>query len=180
MVACLAVATALAACVPTGPRPELTDDTLPAAGEAAPFECPDPDGPFAEFEVAGVRVIGDAEVTERCVLVADSPALRSQGLQEVTDLAGYDGMLFVFPTDSEAWFWMRNTVLPLSIAFVDAEGHVVSSTDMEPCPEAVDCPSYGPAGRYRWALEVPQGRLDDFGLGAGGSLDPTSLPTTAE
>ncbi|MGY6500797.1 MAG: DUF192 domain-containing protein [Acidimicrobiales bacterium] len=170
----------LAACVPTGARPELVDDTLPPDVEASAFECPEPEAPFEAFGVAAVRVITDVDVVDRCVLVADSSPLRTQGLQEVTDLAGYDGMLFVFPTDTEAWFWMQNTVLPLSIAFVDAEGHVVSTADMAPCPEAVDCPSYGPAGAYRWALEVPQGRLGDFGLGDGGSFDPTSLPTAQD
>lgn len=177
----LAALVALAACVPTGARPELTDDTVPELPADVPFDCADPTDPFTSFSVASVRVItADGSVVDRCVLVADTPTLRNQGLQGATDLASYDGMLFAFPTDTEAWFWMQNTILPLSIAFIDANGHLVSTADMEPCPDAVDCPSYGPSGPYRWAIEVPQGRLGDVGLVPDGSFDPTSLPTASE
>ena len=69
-------------------------------------------------------------------------------------------MAFVWPADVQGSFFMRNTRLPLSIVFVDADGAVVSTSDMEPCPDSVvDCPLYGADGPYRWALEVPQGAL---------------------
>lgn len=167
------------ACVPTGERPELVDDHLDddIAGVA---DCPAPDGPFAEFRAAEIGVLGaDGSEVRRCVLVAVTADQRARGLMEVTDLAGYDGMLFAFEDDTEGSFWMGNTYLPLTIAFVASDGEVVSHIDMEPCPDAVDCATYPPAGPYRWALEVPQGTLGEFGLHDGARLDPDTLPVPA-
>ena len=100
-------------------------------------------------------------------MVAASAEQRERGLMEVTDLAGYEGMLFVWDDDTRGGFWMRNTPTPLSIAWVDAEGGIVSSADMEPCADSDDCPTYPPDGRYRFALEVPKGELGDDGRRAG-------------
>ncbi len=124
---------------------------------------------FAETAVS----ISDASgnVTGCCVLVAVTAGQRAQGLMEVTDLGGYDGMLFVWNADTSGGFWMRNTPMPLSIAFFDAEGGFVSATDMEPCGDSESCPTYPSGGSYRFALEVPQGMLDDLGVGEGSTID---------
>lgn len=116
-----------------------------------------PIGDFGEVEVN----IGD---DPECLLLAQTPEERAQGLMEVTDLAGYPGMLFVFPADSEGGFWMRNTPTPLSIAYLDADGAIVSTADMAPCDDVSTCPSYPADGPYRFTVEVPQGRLDELGL----------------
>ena len=80
-------------------------------------------------------------------------------------------MVFVWDQDTTGGFWMRDTIVPLSIAWFDAEGAFVSSTDMAPCPDdEPDCPIYEPAGPYRFALEVPQGDLDELGVGPGSRL----------
>ena len=76
---------------------------------------------------------------------------------EVTDLQGYSGMAFVYEEDVQNSFYMRNTPMPLSIAWIAADGSVVTITDMEPCEDRDGCPSYAPAGPYRYAIEVPQG-----------------------
>jgi uncharacterized membrane protein (UPF0127 family) len=77
-------------------------------------------------------------------------------------------MLFSFERDQDGGFWMRSTRLPLSIAWIRADGTTVSTADMAPCPDdASTCPTYPPAGAYRFAIEVPQGRLDDLGISAG-------------
>ncbi|MFP4512290.1 MAG: DUF192 domain-containing protein [Acidimicrobiales bacterium] len=168
---------ALAGCVPTGERPELVDEHLDELPPAASPACPSPTDTFERFSAAEITVVSaDGSASRRCVLIADTAELRSHGLMEVTDLAGYDGMLFSFPGTVRRSFWMGNTVLPLTIAFIDQDGGVVSTADMEPCPEAVDCPDYPPEGPYRWALEVEQGQLDEFGLTDGARLDPDTLP----
>ena len=79
-------------------------------------------------------------------------------------MAGYDGMLFAFPEDTESGFWMSDTPMPLSIAWFDADGGLVSTADMEPGPEGGDCPTYPAQGPYRFALEVPQGDLEALGV----------------
>lgn len=123
--------------------------------------------PLPGFGEVEVRVVDgpDGEPVVLCVLLAETPEQRARGLMEVTDLGGYDGMLFAYPDDHEGGFWMRDTVLPLSIAYLDADGRVVSTADMEPCPDGGPaCPTYPPAGPYRDALEVPRGGLDALGL----------------
>ena len=174
----------------------LSDDDEAADGELAPTSTteeasgppltaaptgslPAVTGPLAEgrtaipgFGEVEIRVVEgpDGEDVVLCVLLAETPEQRQQGLMQVTDeaLGGYDGMLFTFPTDDEGGFWMKDTLLPLSIAYLDAEGAVVSTSDMEPCPqETASCPTYPASGPYRMALEVPQGGLDDIGLEEG-------------
>jgi len=109
-----------------------------------------------------------------CVWLADSPEERSRGLMEVTDLGEPVGMLFAYPEEGTSRFYMFNTVLPLSIAFFDGDGRFVSSTDMEPCrsPDPVECPRYPAVAPFRYALEVPQGGLDDLGIGSGTTIAP--------
>lgn len=137
---------------------------------------PPVDGPFAPgrtqipgFGEVEVRIVPgpDGEPVVLCVLVADSPEQRGRGLMGVADpeLGGYDGMLFRFPAESTTGFYMKDTLLPLSIAYLNAEGAIVDVRDMEPCTERHGaCPTYPPSGPYRMALEVPQGGLDDLGL----------------
>ena len=83
---------------------------------------------------------------------------------EVTDLQGYSGMVFVYDEDVAGGFYMRNTPTPLSIAWIAADGEVVTITDMEPCEDREGCPTYSPDGPYRYAIETFQGDLDDLGI----------------
>jgi uncharacterized membrane protein (UPF0127 family) len=128
--------------------------------------------PFGDFgEVAIAITAPDGSVLGWCVLLADAPELRERGLMEVTELGGYAGMLFVWDADSASSFYMRNTRVPLSIAWFDADGELVSDADMEPCPDEVEnCPNYPAAGPYRFALEVPQNNLAELGVGEGSLL----------
>jgi uncharacterized membrane protein (UPF0127 family) len=106
------------------------------------------------FETSTITVDG----RELAVAFAETPTQRSQGLMGVTDLGGLDGMLFVFQTDSTGGFWMKNTLIPLDIAFFTAEGGFVDALTMAPCSED-PCPTYRPRGSYRYALEAPAGDL---------------------
>ena len=109
--------------------------------------------------------VGDG--AHRCALLADTPDQQTMGLTGRTDLAGYDGMLFRFPDDTSASFWMKDTPMPLSIAWFDAGGAFVAATDMDPCLERASCPVYAPPRSYRYALEVPKGALGRLGIGPG-------------
>ncbi|MBU1865372.1 MAG: DUF192 domain-containing protein, partial [Actinobacteria bacterium] len=90
--------------------------------------APDPLDGFARLEVG----VG-GEVWR--VAVADTPALRSRGLMGVTDLGSVRGMLFLWPNDTAGGFWMKDTLIPLDIAFFDAAGVLVDLVSMTPCPE---------------------------------------------
>jgi uncharacterized membrane protein (UPF0127 family) len=118
----------------------------------------------------------DGTVRSMCLHLADTPALRRRGLMHVTDLAGREGMLFRYTEPHDGGFWMKNTVLPLSIAFYAADGSFVSATDMDPCPPDTDCPLSTAAGPYTAAIEVPQGNLVGLGLVAGSTLSIGSSP----
>ena len=76
----------------------------------------------------------------------------------VDDLLDLDGMLFVFEQDESGGFWMKDTLLPLDIAFFDSDGSIVDEFAMEPCTSS-PCPSYSPAGEYRYALEMLAGTM---------------------
>lgn len=121
---------------------------------------------FSEVAIT-VDPPGEGGLLAWCLLAALTAEQRSRGLMEVTDLQGYDGMAFLYDEPVENAFYMRNTPMPLSIAWIDEAGAVVSTADMEPCEDVDGCPTYPPAGPYRTAIEVPQGRLDDLGIGPG-------------
>ena len=73
--------------------------------------------------------LGGAVLT---VAVADDAPMRRQGLMFVEDLGDLDGMLFVFEEERSGGFWMKNTLIPLDIAFFDSEGHSVGTLTMVP------------------------------------------------
>ena len=76
-------------------------------------------------------------------------------------------MVFVYDEDTTGAFWMRNTPMPLSIAYFDAGGRLVSTHRHGAVPRTRrTARPTRPTGPYRYALEVPQGRLDDLGITA--------------
>jgi uncharacterized membrane protein (UPF0127 family) len=98
--------------------------------------------------------------------VADDDGERRRGLMEVEHLPAEEGMAFVFDEPTSGTFWMKNTLIPLSIAFVGEDGSVVGVLDMEPC-EADPCPSYGIDDPYVLAIEANQGWFEDNDIGVG-------------
>jgi uncharacterized membrane protein (UPF0127 family) len=113
----------------------------------------------------------DGTTTRHCGLLALTTAQQDQGLMNRTDLAGYDGMLFQFVEPTTVEFYMKDTLIPLSIAWFDHTGMLVSSTDMQPCPMAVAvCPLFSAGAPYEVALEVPEGQLGHVGVGIGSVL----------
>jgi uncharacterized protein len=87
--------------------------------------------------------------------VALTPEARAVGLMNRTK-APRDGMLFVFRHPTGGGFWMKNTLVPLTIVFFDAQGKRVRRLAMVPC-KTDECPIYDPGRVYRFALELPAG-----------------------
>jgi uncharacterized protein len=100
------------------------------------------------------------------VEVADDEDERTTGLMGRTELGEEAGMVFLFPSDTRGAFWMKDTLIPLSIAFYAADGRIVRILDMEPCRES-PCPLYEPGVAYRGALEVNQGAFDRWNVREG-------------
>ncbi|HEV3225645.1 MAG TPA: DUF192 domain-containing protein [Acidimicrobiales bacterium] len=118
------------------------------------------------------------KLMEWCLLLAANDQQRARGLMQVTDpkLGGYDGMLFRYTSDVTESYWMRNTPMPLSIAFVSSGGDLVSTADMEPCADSPNCRNYPAAGPYRLAIEVPQGQLASLGIASGTKVTDENAP----
>jgi uncharacterized membrane protein (UPF0127 family) len=153
----------------SGPGSSSAPWTAGAVAPGADGSTAAPEG-FAAAVLVVARPDGTTE--EHCVWLADTPALRARGLMGVTDpeLGGGQAMVFRFPDDVSTGFWMKDTVLPLSIAWYGADGAFVSSADMDPCPADGECPSHHAEGPYRYAVEVARGRLGELGLVEGSTV----------
>jgi hypothetical protein len=103
------------------------------------------------------------------VEIADSAAERERGLMGRPHLAADAGMVFLFPQDTDDAFWMKDTLIPLSIAFYDDRGRIVRILDMVPC-ERDPCPTYSPGVSYRGALEVNLGAFARWSVREGDVL----------
>lgn len=103
--------------------------------------------------------------------IADQDRTRTLGLMNVTEseLPEDQGMIFVFSSDAHLNFWMRNTIIPLDIAYIRSDGTIVKIHTMEPLNEA-GYPSIEPA---RFALEVRAGQFAAKGIVEG---DHVELP----
>ena len=99
--------------------------------------------------------------------IADSPQERATGLMNVAYLDENYGMLFVFGQETKVGFWMKDTKIPLSIAFVAGDGTILETQDMAPLSREL----HRPAQAYRYALEVNQGWFARHGLGSGDRVD---------
>ena len=98
--------------------------------------------------------------------VADSDATRSLGLMRRSALPPNGGMLFVFEAPDLHCMWMKNTPLPLSVAFIDEAGAIVNIEDMQPHTEQSHCA----ARPVPYALEMRQGWFGEHGIRAGSRL----------
>lgn len=101
------------------------------------------------------------------VEIAATSQQRQRGLMGRTRLPDNGGMLFVFDTVGPHCFWMRNTPLPLSIAFIDAGGRIADLADMHPHTDTLHCPT----SAIRYALEVSQGGFRQRGIKPGVRVD---------
>jgi uncharacterized membrane protein (UPF0127 family) len=133
------------------------------------------DGLVGSFGAVTVRVTSpDGDVCEACFWLADTGSRRAQGLMGVTDLQGAAGMVFVYDRPSTSRFWMRSTLLDLTVTFHDADGRFVGSQAMVPCPTDVadaNCPSYGAPEPFVVAIEVPSGDEQTLGLVTGSRIE---------
>lgn len=97
------------------------------------------------------------------VEVADTELSRSVGLMYREHLSPDAGMLFVFEQAAKPCFWMKNTLIPLSIAFITADGTISSIHDMQPHSTDLHCPGEP----IRYALEMNQGWFEQHSVRAG-------------
>ena len=131
--------------------------TLFLPGWAAAQQAPQLDLQRAKLN-AGMYVI-DAQL-------ALTPQERQIGLMQRKDMPQHEGMLFVFEQIAEQCFWMKNTLLPLTAAFVADDGTIVNTADMK--PETTD--SHCSAKPVRYVLEMNKGWFAKKGIKSGSKL----------
>jgi uncharacterized membrane protein (UPF0127 family) len=107
-----------------------------------------------------VRLLVELAITE---------AEQEEGLMGRTSLGPSDGMAFLFGAPTTVSFWMKDTLIPLSIAFWDEQGRIIEIDEMTPCT-ADPCPTYGPHVPYRGAVEANAGFFDAHGVTVGDTL----------
>jgi uncharacterized protein len=110
--------------------------------------------PTVELSINGHRVVAEVAATETS---------RTTGLMNRFSLQPDHGMLFVFNEPRPQAFWMKNTYVPLSIAFIDGNGRIMNIEDMAPQTENTH-PSRGPA---LYALEMKRGWFADRNIAPG-------------
>ncbi len=117
----------------------------------------------------------------RCfsVEVAATPEQRSEGLMFRKRLPQDYGMLFVFETEALYGFWMKDTLIPLDIIWIDKDHEVVFiAADAQPCREE-SCPPLYPDREARYVLEVNAGMSRSLNLAVGDRVDISAeLPST--
>jgi uncharacterized membrane protein (UPF0127 family) len=107
------------------------------------------------------------------VEIARTYEARMQGLMHRTTMPEDAGMLFIFEEDTTGGFWMKNTLIPLSIGFISREWRLLEILDMKvaPDPEKGPFDIYAPSRPYRYALEVNQGYFKRRGIEPGARFE---------
>lgn len=111
------------------------------------------------------------------VEIADTPDARAHGLMYRQDLAADAGMLFIFPTESEQRFWMKNTPLPLDMVFIGSDRRIVG---IVPDTRPFTTNPLGVAALSQYVLEVHAGFCAKHGLSAGDAVEFVRIPNSAE
>ena len=145
----------------TGAACDSADD--PATPEARSTSSP------GSFTTARALIDTGDDSVLLTVEVADDDEERARGLMGRGSLPEDHGMVFIYFEEHAGGFWMKDTLIPLSIAFFDRRGEILSILDMDPC-EADPCDIYNPGVSYAGALEVNQGMFDEWDVQEGDSI----------
>ena len=131
--------------------------------------------PTPTVAASGRQVVIEQDGKQAAVSVeiAATFVQREVGLMNRQQLPEDAGMLFLFPKDVQYGFWMKNTYVPLDIAYISAAGEVVQIFAAKPLDETV----LVPGTQYRYVLEVNQGWFQRHALGVGAKVTlPKDLP----
>lgn len=134
--------------------------------------------PAPKFDRGTLTITQGSKRVVLSVEVARTTETRSYGLMLRRSLPENAGMLFVFDEDGRWGFWMKNTLIPLSIGFIDRQWRLIQVQDMRVAddPERGPFPIYESAEAYRYALEVNQGFFERKGITTGARLELKPAP----
>ncbi|MBI3998968.1 MAG: DUF192 domain-containing protein [Armatimonadetes bacterium] len=145
---------------------------LAAAGLAA-SAAPSPTPASPPVERGTLHIYQGGRRVTISVEIANTFESRSHGLMFREKLDENAGMLFIFGEDTNGGFWMKNTLIPLSIGFIDRNWRLIEILDMAVAPDPENGPFniYVPRKPYRYALEVNQGFFKRKGIDVGARLE---------
>jgi uncharacterized membrane protein (UPF0127 family) len=109
--------------------------------------------------------------------IADTEPVRERGLMFRERLAPNEGMIFVFPQSGYYPFWMKNTLIPLDMLWLDGSGRIVSIARSVPPCKADPCPSYPPDANASYVIEVVSGFSREHGLKVGDVVKLEGVPS---
>jgi uncharacterized membrane protein (UPF0127 family) len=136
----------------------------------SPVACGDSaGGALPTGTVTFTTVRGPVRMT---VEIAETVDARRRGLMDRTSLAADSGMVFLFDEPEDGAFWMKDTSIPLSIAFFGEDRRILAVLDMEPC-RSEPCPLYSPGAEYTGAVEANRGYFDAHGISEGDRVELT-------
>ena len=148
-----------------GGQSETTDENGPAA--TALERGPDP-----SLLLTLTIINSSNEMVPVRVEIADTNTEQQRGLMERTELAENAGMLFVFDQEQRLSFFMKDTLIPLSVAFIDTEGYIVDIQDMQP----LDLTQHRSPRPAKYALEVNQGFFEERDIQVGNKVELPEWP----
>jgi uncharacterized protein len=135
---------------------------------------PAPHTPMRGAEAPGPTAVLPNGFTVRLEL-ATNDELRGQGLMYRESLPSGEGMLFLFPQPGEYPFWMKNTLIPLDMIWLETSGRVVAiRPDVQPC-RADPCPTYAPEAISSYVLELAAGEAKAHNLSVGDTIQLRNL-----
>ena len=124
-----------------------------------------------KFEKREITIEGKGGPVTIKAEIARTSAQQQQGLMYRKEVKDGEGMLFIFDKDDVRSFWMKNTLVPLSIAYIASDGRILEIYDMEPG----NLDPVRSSRSVRYALEVPQGWFGRAELSPGDRLEITGL-----
>ncbi len=143
--------------------------TLAAGATAALQREAAPSAAAATFPRGTATIATGKRTIALRIEIARTDEQRQQGLMNRRSLAANAGMVFRYPSLTRGGFWMKNTLIPLDIAFYDGAGRVLRTFRMVPCT-ADPCTIYDPGVAYRGALEVNAGSFRRWGVKRGARI----------
>lgn len=150
----------------TGPTPVARETPPPSRGTGPmPMAHPRPEDGIPGTDRLRSMNLQFARTSLKA-WIADTPSSRQLGLMHVKDLDEGGGMLFVYPVDARRAFWMENTYVPLSLAYLRSDGTIDQILDMEPLSRE----THPSTGVIRLVLEVNQGWFDRHGVKVGDKI----------
>lgn len=148
--------------------------SLALAVPPAPAAPATPTAPAVKYDQGMLNIYqGTRRLATLRVEIARTYEARMQGLMHRASMPEDAGMLFIFDSDTAGGFWMKNTLIPLSIGFISRDWRLLEILDMQvaPDPEKGPFTVYTPSRLYRYALEVNQGYFRRKGIEPGARFE---------